>query len=72
MEAIEKFSGIAVGFRAKGTVEAFFSGDSQAKLNTVVALHHGLGLRAEPLSADDARELEPALSDAGSGSAAAR
>ncbi len=47
---------------AKGTVEALFSGDVQAKLNTIVALHHGLGLKAEPLSADDARELEPALS----------
>ena len=46
----------------KGTLEALFSGDVQAKLNTIVALHHGLGLRAEPLSADDARELEPALS----------
>lgn len=63
VDAIEKLSGIAVGYRAKGTVEAFFSGDSQAKLSTVVALHHGLGLKAEPLSADDARELEPALSD---------
>src|SRR5450432_2591323 len=61
--AIQDFSGIPVGYRPKGTVEAFFSGDAQARLNTVVALHHGLGLKAEPLSADDARELEPALSD---------
>ena len=58
---IEESSGQDVGYRAKGTVEALFYGDVQAKLNTIVALHHGLGLRAEPLSAEDARELEPAL-----------
>jgi glycine oxidase len=60
--AILEISSQDVGYRAKGTVEALFSGDVQAKLNTIVALHHGLGLLAEPLSADDARELEPALS----------
>src|SRR5450755_3061042 len=37
--AIEELSGISVGYRPKGTVEAFFSGDAQAKLSTVVALH---------------------------------
>lgn len=63
VSAIEELSGITVGYRPKGTIEAFFSGDSQSKLSTVVALHHGLGLKAEPLSGDDARELEPALSD---------
>lgn len=60
--AIQESSGQDAGYRAKGTLEALFSGDAQAKLNTIVALHHGLGLRAEPLSADDARKLEPALS----------
>jgi glycine oxidase len=59
---VEELSGLNVGFRPKGTVETFFSGDAQAKLNTIVALHHGLGLRAEALSAEDARELEPSLS----------
>ncbi len=59
---IQEVSGQDVGYRAKGTVEALFPGDVQAKLNTIVALHHGLRLKAEPLSADDARELEPALS----------
>jgi glycine oxidase len=59
---IEEASGQSVGYRAKGTLEAFFSSDSQAKLNTIIALHHGLGLKAEPLSANDAREMEPSLS----------
>jgi len=45
---------------AEGTLEALFSHDTKAELSTIIALHHGLGLRAEPLRAEDARELEPA------------
>src|SRR5580704_8321324 len=44
---VEELSGQSVGFRPKGTLDA---------------MHHGLGLKAEPLSPEDARELEPALS----------
>ena len=61
--AVEEISGQACGFRPKGTVEALFSRDVRAQLNTIIAVHHGVGLRAEPLSAQDARDLEPALSD---------
>jgi glycine oxidase len=43
-------------------VEALFSRDAARELSTHVALHHGWGLKAEALSAEDARELEPALS----------
>jgi glycine oxidase len=60
---IEEISGKSTGFRPKGTLEAFFSGDTKEKLSTIIALHHGLGLKAEPLRAEDARELEPALSE---------
>jgi glycine oxidase len=60
---VEERSGQSVGFRPRGTVDAFFSRDAQAKLNTIIALHHGLGLKAEALSAADARALEPALGD---------
>jgi glycine oxidase len=59
---VEEISGQDVGFRAKGTLEALFSRDAARELSTHVALHHGWGLKAEALSADDARELEPALS----------
>ena len=59
---VEEISGQSVGFRARGTLEALFSADAQEKLSTIIALHHGLGLKAEPVSADDAREMEPALS----------
>jgi glycine oxidase len=60
---IEEISGKSTGFRPKGTLEALFSHDTKAKLSTIIALHHGLGLKAEPLRAEDARELEPALSE---------
>src|SRR6266436_3696397 len=60
---IEEISGKKTGFRPKGTLEALFSEDTKAELSTIIALHHGLGLKAEPLRAEDARELEPALSE---------
>jgi glycine oxidase len=60
---VEEISGKSTGFRPKGTMEALFSHDAKAKLSTIIALHHGLGLRAEPLRGDDAREMEPMLSE---------
>jgi glycine oxidase len=60
--AIEEASGQSVGYRRNGTVEALFSADAVRDLSTLIALHHGLGLKAEPLRPQDARELEPALS----------
>src|SRR5262245_4494504 len=59
---VEDISGQSVGFRPKGTIEALFSSDAVRDLSTMIALHHGLGLRAEPLRPEDARELEPSLS----------
>jgi glycine oxidase len=60
---VEEISGERVGFRSKGTIEALFSGDARAELSTIIAILHGLGLKAEPLRAKDARELEPGLSE---------
>jgi glycine oxidase len=60
---VEEISGESVGWRPKGTIDALFSHDTKAELSTIIALHHGLGLKAEPLRAEDARELEPALSE---------
>jgi glycine oxidase len=60
---VEEIYGESVGYRPKGTLEALFSPDARAELSTVIALHHGLGLKAEPLRAEDARALEPALSE---------
>src|SRR5467141_1346987 len=58
---VEEISDQNTGFRPKGTLQAIFSRDAARELSTAVALHHGWGLKAEALSADDARELEPAL-----------
>jgi glycine oxidase len=60
---VEEVSGQSAGYRPKGTLQAIFSRDAREELSTVIALHHGLGLKAEPLSAADARELEPSLSE---------
>jgi glycine oxidase len=60
---VEEISGLTTGYRAKGTVEALFSRHAREELSTIVALHHGLGLTAEAISAKEARELEPALSE---------
>src|SRR5580658_3392227 len=59
---VEEISGQSVGFRPFGTMEVLFSRDARRELSTLIALHHGLGLRAEPLRPEEARELEPALS----------
>jgi glycine oxidase len=59
---VEELSGQSVGFRTQGTMDALFSRDAARDLSTLIALHHGLGLKAEPLRPDDARDLEPALS----------
>jgi len=59
---VEEISGEKVGFRPKGTIDVFFNKEAIADLSTLIALHHGMGLKAEPLRPEDARELEPSLS----------
>lgn len=60
---VEDISNQEVGFRPKGTLEALFSSNAREELSTLIAVHHGLGLKAEAIRAEDARELEPALSE---------
>jgi glycine oxidase len=60
---VEEISGEKSGFRPHGTIEALLSGDAVRDLSTLIAVHHGLGLKAEPLRGEEARELEPALSE---------
>jgi len=62
IETVEELSGRGTGFRPKGTLQAIVSRTAREELNTIIALHHGLGLQAEPISGSEARELEPALS----------
>ena len=58
---VEELCGQETGYRAKGTLEVIASRHAREELSTIIALHHGLGLKAEPLSAADARKLEPDL-----------
>ena len=58
---VEDLSGQATGYRTKGTLEVITSRHAREELSTIIALHHGLGLQAQPLSAMDAHELEPSL-----------
>jgi len=59
----EELSGAKTGFRENGTITAVLSRHPREELSTIVALNRGLGLRAEALSAREARELEPALTE---------
>jgi glycine oxidase len=61
--SVEEYSGDSVGYRAKGTLAAISSRHAREELSTIIALHHGLGLQAEPLGGAEARELEPALNE---------
>src|SRR5262249_59542500 len=49
---LEELSGRPTGYRAKGTLEALFSRHAREELNTIIALHHGLGLKAEAIPAE--------------------
>lgn len=63
VRTVEEISGQRAGYRPKGTLQALFRANAREELSTIIALHHGLGLKAEPLSREDACELEPALSE---------
>jgi glycine oxidase len=60
---VEEMSGQSAGYRPKGTLEALFTRAAKEELSTLVALHRGLGLTCDPIRAEEARELEPALSE---------
>ncbi|HSC44330.1 MAG TPA: FAD-dependent oxidoreductase, partial [Candidatus Acidoferrum sp.] len=57
VEMVEEISGQSAGYRPNGTLQALFTLNAREELSTIIALHHGLGLKAEPLSAQDARTL---------------
>jgi glycine oxidase len=61
IQRVEELSGKSVGYRQDGALDLFLNGTSQSEIDEILALHRGAGLRAEPLSSLEARELEPAL-----------
>jgi len=59
--AVEEAADIRTDYRTGGALEVLCHGDAERALSTLVALHHGLGLACEPLSIEEAHEMEPAL-----------
>ena len=60
---VEELTGRDAGYRQDGALDALLTGDVQEELSTIIALQHGVGLRAEALSAVQAREMEPSLTE---------
>jgi glycine oxidase len=60
---VEELSGVHVGYRQTGGLDVIVDGDAPEILSTVIALQHGVGLKATPLSAEQARGMEPALTE---------
>jgi len=60
---VEALSGISVGYRKFGALDVLLDGDVQEELSTVIALQHGVGLKAQALTGEQARQMEPALTE---------
>jgi glycine oxidase len=60
---VEDLAGVNVGYRKDGALDVVVDGNAAEVLSTVIALHHGVGLKAEALNADKARQMEPALTE---------
>jgi glycine oxidase len=60
---VEELSGKDVDYQKTGAFDVLLEGDVARELSTIIALQHGVGLRAEAISADQAREMEPALNE---------
>lgn len=63
LKSLSELTGRDVGYRPYGTLEPLLKGNVREELSTLIALHHGLGLKAEALSGEEARKLEPGLSE---------
>lgn len=61
VQKVESLSGMDVGYRKDGAIDVILDGNVEEELSTVIALQHGVGLRAEALTGQQVREMEPAL-----------
>lgn len=64
VSAIEEISGQTVGYDREGSLEIFPAPQGDAERDRIVAEYHRLGLTAEPISIDSARQLENSLGPA--------
>lgn len=60
---VESLTGMNVGYRKSGALDVILTGNAEEELSTVIALQHGVGLKAKALSAEQARQMEPALTE---------
>jgi glycine oxidase len=60
---VEGLTGVDVGYRKNGALDVLLDGNVEEELSTVIALQHGVGLKAQALSAQQTREMEPALTE---------
>ena len=63
IQAVEELSGHQVGYRPDGAIEVVCQGDVREEISTLLAVYHGVGLRAEALTEERARQLEPDLTE---------
>jgi glycine oxidase len=60
---VEEVSGKDVGYLKSGALDILLEGNAREELSTIIALQHGVGLRAEALSAERARQMVPSLTE---------
>ncbi len=60
---VEGLAGTDVGYRKDGALDVVLHSNAPEVLSTIIALQHGVGLKAEALSAEKARQMEPALTE---------
>ena len=60
---VEGLTGKDVGYRQSGAVDVLLEGDVQEEVSTVIALQHGVGLKAEAWNAERTRQMEPAITE---------
>src|SRR5208337_2470626 len=58
---VKGLSGMDVGYRKDGALDVIIDGNVEEELSTVIALQHGVGLKAQALSAEKARQMEAAI-----------
>ena len=63
---VKELTGKDPGYRKEGALDILLRGETQnlqEELSTIIALQRGVGLHAAALTAEQAREMEPALSE---------
>lgn len=60
---VEELSGSNVGYKKNGALDVLLDGNIEQELSTIIALQHGVGLKAQALNGEQARKMEPPLTD---------